>query len=260
MVGAIERIEREINELEAKAADIARELHRVYEGYLQAFAPAMERQFILAAYHLCTQGYPDDFLELSLSQRQQLQSNLRQLGRRSTEKLLGLLSSGRLLLPGTTEEEKTENNAIAPELAIAWQEQLETGIDDRLQTLSQQTNQLLQEASILPEQLPPAVLEVATQADPGSESIAGPPNVLTVTIQARDPEDLSEGEVTQLMAVRLRRSEIEFANASLHTWRTQVRQQSHKLAQLQREYDRKLRLRAVAQAEAAWRSTWFEEQ
>jgi len=41
--------------------------------------------------------------------------------------------------------------------------------------------------------------------------------------------------------------------------RNQIRQLSSRLSTLRREYHKKQRERTIAEAEAAWRISWFEE-
>ncbi|MEO0686034.1 MAG: hypothetical protein AAFY76_13590, partial [Cyanobacteria bacterium J06649_11] len=72
MARPIERIEQDIVELEKTIKVIAQQLQNAYTSYLEVLGQALRQQLILASYHLCTQGYPESFLKLSLSQRQKL--------------------------------------------------------------------------------------------------------------------------------------------------------------------------------------------
>ncbi|MBV6621607.1 MAG: hypothetical protein KI793_01415 [Rivularia sp. (in: Bacteria)] len=85
MARPIERIEQDIVELEKAIKDIGQQLHGAYESYLEVLGQALRQQLILASYHLCTQGYPDSFLSLSLSQRQKLQKAMRKLAKSAAE-------------------------------------------------------------------------------------------------------------------------------------------------------------------------------
>ncbi|NMG20461.1 primosomal protein [Brasilonema bromeliae] len=87
MAKAIEQIEREILALEEAIEAIAKELRNAYTNYLTALGQTVQRQLILATYHLCTQGYPETFLSLSLNQRQQLQQAIRKLGQQTAQQL-----------------------------------------------------------------------------------------------------------------------------------------------------------------------------
>ena len=93
MARAIELIERDIAALQAAIRAIATELYNAYASYLTTLGQALRKQLILASYHLCTQGYPENFLKLSLNQRQQLQQAIRNLGQEAAELLLSYLQS-----------------------------------------------------------------------------------------------------------------------------------------------------------------------
>ncbi|MBW4563540.1 MAG: hypothetical protein KME32_20830 [Mojavia pulchra JT2-VF2] len=88
MARAIERIERDIALLKEAISAIAVELQSAYATYLSTLGQAIRQQLILATYHLCTQGYAENFLSLSLNQRQQLQQAIRNLGQEAVEQLL----------------------------------------------------------------------------------------------------------------------------------------------------------------------------
>lgn len=82
MVNASGHIEQQLSKLQTQTADIATELETLVDSYLQVLSQASKRQLVLAAYHVCTQIYPEKFLGLSLSQRNRLQQHLRDLGNR----------------------------------------------------------------------------------------------------------------------------------------------------------------------------------
>lgn len=92
MAKAIEQIERDIAALSQAVGAIAQELGSVYTNYLIVLGQATRAQLILASYQICTQGYPKQFLSLSVSQRQQLQQAIRQLGKNAAEQLINLLN------------------------------------------------------------------------------------------------------------------------------------------------------------------------
>lgn len=93
MARAIERIDRDIALLKEAIAAIATELQKSYAIYLDLLGQAVRQQLILATYHLCTQGYPEKFLSLSLNQRHNLQQAIRKLGKQAGEQLLAIVSS-----------------------------------------------------------------------------------------------------------------------------------------------------------------------
>lgn len=408
MVRAVEQIAQEIAALDQATVALGESFQAVYRDYLAALGQAIQTQLVQAAYHICTHGYPEQFIQLSLAQRQDLQQTLRRMGKQATQDLLTCLepivpvdpselrsSRARALSkvalktenpeqdlsvalfvmdsldqpdadfqsqlqvsladqdsddqrsndpnlndpdlndpdlndpdfseqdsidpdfsdpdfsdpnsaqaslqhpsslglptasadsassdenqtdqPGVTDDPASETSEEAPEEAsdlqearaesppsrpiqprdIAhWQTQVEAKINELLQDLSHATNQVLQKAKILPQRLPEPVLEVATKADLSSETTASPPNLLSLLIESETDQD--KPSITQVMAIRLRLSEIEFGNAETTSQRSRLRQLMAQLSKIGREYQRKQREYAVVQAEAAWRSSWFE--
>ncbi|MBI4780409.1 MAG: hypothetical protein HY785_03700 [Oscillatoriophycideae cyanobacterium NC_groundwater_1537_Pr4_S-0.65um_50_18] len=302
MVRPVEQIEQEIAKLDQAVAAIAQEFHDTYKPYLAALGKAVRQQLILASYHLCTQGYPEQFLQLSLRQRQDLQQSLQQLAKQTqiqlSEQLQPVRPEPKAIEPESEPAEEPEvdqashpaeepetDQAIdslppssslppspslslrpspakqSPEspitpLALAhWQDQLEQNIAEQLQNLSHAANCLLQQGKILPSQLPEPVLEVASRTDLASEVGVSPPNLLSLLIES----DSEESTLTQLTAIRLRLSEIEFSDTTVARWRSKVRTLIAQLNKLGREYQKRQKEKAIAQAELAWRSSWYEE-
>jgi len=280
MARAVEQIERDIAALEETVRAIAAELHSAYTSYLTALGQAVQQQLILASYHLCTQGYPESFLGLSFNQRQQLQQAIRKLGQNAaeqliastkieeTEEILDLTQNSKL--NGQPEEAPksalvskliTQNSpySSSPRALAQWQQNLEQVIANTLKTLSRETNRLLQQAGILPKSLPAPVLEAAVNASEGvAEAMPGPPNLLNLLIESENNQESGDSSVTHIIAINLRLAEIEFADATVRAGRNQIRNLEGRVRSLGREYLKKQRERAVAEAEAAWRASWFD--
>lgn len=140
-----------------------------------------------------------------------------------------------------------------------WQEQLEEAIAQTLQTISMETNRLLQQNGIIPDKLPAAVLEAAAKADASGETTAGAPNLLNLLMETQNEGEEEDSTIMRIVAINLRLSEIEFADPSLSAARNQIRNLLAKGKKLHREYHKKQRERSVAEAEAAWRSSWSED-
>lgn len=64
----------------------------------------------------------------------------------------------------------------------------------------------------------------------------------------------------QIIEVYLRLAEIEFADPAVTSWRNQIRHLKTQLNSLGRQYQQKQRERAIAESEAAWRSSWYEDE
>lgn len=153
----------------------------------------------------------------------------------------------------------------SPESLARWQNSIEKSIANILKLLSRDTNRLLKQSGILPSQLPEPVLEAASSAESSGESVAGPPNLLNLIIEtdvspaSRKLAETLGSRALHITAIKLRLSEIEFADAGTSAWRQQIRNLSLKLNSLGRDYQKKQRELAVVEAESAWRSSWFED-
>ncbi|MEH1892365.1 MAG: hypothetical protein V7K92_23910 [Nostoc sp.] len=280
MARAIERIERDIAALKEAIRAIATELQSAYASYLNTLGLAVRKQLILASYHLCTQGYPENFLHLSLNQRQQLQQAIRKLGQVASEQLLTCIkseevaengtdegdgqdgevtSSSPVILGTSTPEPLTLDTSNPIELA-KWQHNLEEVMQEILKKLSHDANLLLQKAGVLPKKLPEPILAAAAAAasEASAEVMPGPPNLLNLVIEIENEQQSEDSELAQIMAINLRLGEIEFADVTLSSERRQIRSILVQINKLGREYQKKHRERAIAEAEAAWRASWFE--
>lgn len=298
-MATVERIEQDLAALEEAIALLKVDFCNTYEHYLKLLGQAVRQQLILASYQICTQGYPESFLDLSFSQRQNLQQAIRVLAKQAQAQLLAHLETSTSLpdqeniivddtsiednqiLSSTSEQlsdfeiietdadekldvSKSTQTALPqtsqPEQLLEWQEQLELAITQTLKTLSLDTNHLLQKNGIIPDKLPPAILEAAVQVEGATEAVAGSPNLLNLLMEAEnEDEEKEDSTLMRIVAINLRLSEIEFANPTLSAGRNQIRKLSARVSSFQREYHKKQRERAVAKSEAAWRSSWFEE-
>ena len=282
MARAIERIEKELTELKVAIRAIAQELNLAYARYINTLKPALQKQLILASYYLCTQGYPDEFLNLSLNQRQKLQQGIRKLSQQAIQELISYIHPLEVTQKETVVElEKEENTEIEngdkeeneqqpkvldpsnPIELVEWQQDLEAAIQETLKKLSQVVNILIQKNGVLPKKLPEPILIAATAAAASSESssnmIPSPPNLLNLVIEISNQEDSEDSSLTQIMAIHLRLGEIEFAEATLLSERKGIRNILMQLNNLGREYQKRQRELKIAEAEAAWRASWFED-
>ncbi|MCC5637207.1 hypothetical protein LC593_15340 [Nostoc sp. CHAB 5844] len=273
MARAIERIDRDLAMLEEALRAIAAELQSAYTIYLTLLGEAVRKQLILASYHLCTQGYPENFLKLSLNQRQKLQQAIRKLGKQLSEQLLTYVNGeavsenedvaenneddeGELVAQNSISDTPNSSNPV--ELA-KWQNSLEELTQQALKKISHDANVLLQQADILPKKVPEPILEAAAAAsEAAAEVMPGPPNLLNLVIEIDNEQD-EESNLTQIITINLRLGEIEFADATLASSRKQIRNILVQLQTLGREYQKKQRERSIAEAEAAWRSSWYED-
>ena len=91
-VGDIKTIEQDLQRIEVAITDISKELHSIYQGYLQVLGQGIHQQLVFACYYICTQGYPEAFLQLSFSLRQKVQQELREKSKLAVQKLQELLN------------------------------------------------------------------------------------------------------------------------------------------------------------------------
>ena len=118
---------------------------------------------------------------------------------------------------------------------------------------------MLQKANILPNKLPEPILEAAAAVSEASaEMMPGPPNLLNLMVQMENEQDSEESKLTQIIAIKLRLAEIEFGDTKLSSERRQIRDILVQLNKIGRDYQKKQRERSVAEAESAWRASWFE--
>lgn len=277
MARAIERIEKDIIALKEATRAIAQQLNLAYARYIDTLGLALQKQLILASYYLCTQGYPDQFLNLSLTQRQKLQQGIRQLSQQAAQELISYIqppevTQTEVILETEEEDEQEEKNeqeenqqqpqALDPSNPIElveWQQNLEEGIEETLKKVSQRANILIQKTGVLPKKLPEPILAAATAAsESSSDMMPSLPNILNLVIEISDEED-AEDSITQIMAINLRLGEIEFADVTLLTERKGIRNILMQLSKLGREYQKRQKELKIAEAEAAWRASWFED-
>lgn len=157
---------------------------------------------------------------------------------------------------------------------------LEQRIRDVLQRVSRKANRLLRKAQVIPD-LPEPVLEAAADADMAVPKGRAVPNVLNVLVavagemptkfdrqetdaeadlpEEEEEEDSLEGTMTHLAAIQLRLSDLEFGDVQTALWRSKLRTAVGRLRKLGKQYQRAERELAIAQAEQAWRSIWYDD-
>ncbi|MFM5901275.1 MAG: hypothetical protein ACKPCG_08585 [Dolichospermum sp.] len=266
MARAIERIEKDIIALKEATRAIAQQLNFAYARYINILGLALQKQLILASYYLCTQGYPDEFLNLSLTQRQKLQQGIRQLGQQATQELISYIQPSEVTETEVVATDQEENQQQPPAFdpshpieLVEWQQDVEQGIEETLKKVSQRANILIQKTGVLPKKLPEAILAAATAASESSgDMMPSFPNILNLVIEISDQED-AEDAITQIMAIHLRLEEIEFADVTLLTERKGIRNILMQLSKLGREYQKRQKELKISEAEAAWRASWFED-
>ncbi|ACB50054.1 unknown [Crocosphaera subtropica ATCC 51142] len=291
MAKSLQKIKQEIEKLEQQATEFFTELNELYKRYLEALNVSVKKQLILAVYEICTKIYPEEFLQLSYSQREKLQETIRELCKPLESKLLAYISFPQPTPTATITEQiltqlslinnkefqlqnQVEDDSLAqienPEDLVLWCKRVEQGIRIIIQDLSQDVNRELQKNNIIASQLPPQLLEMALQAEEGGMSSGNSPNIINILIETSQKEDNEnedeneeddenqESEITKISAIHLRLSDIEFADPQLSIQRQQIRQKLEIVKKMRKAYQKLQRENAQAEAEAAWRSSWHE--
>ncbi|MFM2315420.1 MAG: hypothetical protein RLZZ04_4698, partial [Cyanobacteriota bacterium] len=79
MTKSIQQVKQNLEILKSQVVETATELEELHSNYLELLSHSLKQQLILACYQICTQLYPQSFIALSLSAKQDLQQNLRHL-------------------------------------------------------------------------------------------------------------------------------------------------------------------------------------
>jgi len=162
----------------------------------------------------------------------------------------------------------TEIDLSNPRHLILWQKKMESKMRKVLNDVSCKVNKRLQDFEILPKRLPAKVLELALKA--GGDSGSGKsksfsfPNIFNIAIEtgkrSKDKEAKSRSKnAIEVSLLRLRLSEIEFADTRLSSQRSKIRMLLKKIHGLEQAFQAKNHEYAKAEADAAWRSSWYED-
>jgi hypothetical protein len=174
----------------------------------------------------------------------------------SFEKLQSLASQD------TNTPKITEIDLANPHHLVLWHKKIETIIKKTLDDTSKKANKCLQEFSIIPNRLPFKVIELAIQAgegNSGNNKLRKIPNILSLVVETDKGQKNKKLTATQISLLRLRLSEIEFADARLSSQRNEIRMLLKKVKRLGSLYQEKQQEYKIAEADAAWRSSWYED-
>lgn len=239
------RVDRELTKLASHSQQLGQELYQLYRDYLTSLAQAIRHHGIHVCYHICTHYYPAAFLALDLNQQRGLQKSLR---RTISNSVIDLLNQLQPL------EEIWE-----PSILLAWQLNLEEAIAHTLPSLSKKLNHLLQQASVIPQQVPRQLLEAAAKVDEAGEGSAKHPNILSVLVEKNSAPAEDPPSIVPVHVIFLRLTEIEFADRQVMHGRKQINEFQSQLANLLRSYQRRAQQLQIKAAETAWHQSWFGE-
>ena len=298
MAKPIEQVEQDLHQLRTTSRELGRELTAAYRSYFGCFAPTLKQQSIQGCYHLCTNFYPEAFLKINYDRRAQLLKTLQRVISNAIADLSAHIESSGQTSSNNDDDEPTGELTAMPAIPIdwfetplslsTWQRNLEAELKRSLKEISYKLNVLLQQAQIMPPDIPKPILEANPEADRQGGNTANIPNLLSVLIgknsnqreaeldegdddgeeedeedaldammenliQARDPD-----QIIQIHSLFLRLTEVEFSNVTVLSLRKNISQLTNKVKILNREYMHKQQELKIAEAEAAWRNSWFE--
>ncbi|MGB8702044.1 MAG: hypothetical protein WCD18_21720 [Thermosynechococcaceae cyanobacterium] len=248
MVATLEQLHQDLSRLKTTSAAIAQDLRQLLAEYLRVLGIAVQKQLVLSTFQLCTEVYPEAFLQLSVSERETLQRQVRDLGRQAIA-TLAETAAPLQDLADAAEIDPTQ-------LLDAW-ETVEHDMMKALQDSSLQVNQLLQETQVMQIRSLDKLLDMAVKADDSGRSITNPPHLLKALIE---PKNLEEDEdLNPVVAIYLQLEDLEFTDSTLMSWRQKIRPLLQKLSQVQQSFAQKQEEQLSAEAIAAWKSTWVAE-
>jgi hypothetical protein len=189
------------------------------------------------------------------------------------EELRALLSL-EALLPKSA---KANRPKTPIEKLMIWQESVEGTTQDLMRQTSKTLNLEFQKSGLMPAQIPAPILEAAAYTD-GGDPFGKTPHLLRMVLEAREVhrDDGSKPDakrrrredgkrsnkpptIVPIVAVQLRLSELEFNDTGVISWRNQIRDLTKQLKTIAKEYQKKQKEQAVANARLAWQSTWTND-
>jgi hypothetical protein len=149
MLGTLKQITAALATLEQHLSELKQEFQDTYRGYLAALGKTTRQQLIMASYQVCTEGYPEAFLRLSVGQRQDLQQALRQLAEQAEADCLALFPvEGAEEAPISETTVAHESDPIQPFPPIE-------PVDDRAREFDNELEFLLSAIHLKPKKSPP---------------------------------------------------------------------------------------------------------
>jgi hypothetical protein len=292
MAKPIEQVEQDLKQLSVNSTELGRELMAAYRSYFTSLASTLQQQSIQGCYSLCTNFYPEAFLKLNYDRRTQLLKTLQRVIGNAITNLLVHIEPNRS--PSSNEEDDDEPTGdltaipvmpidwfATPSSLATWQQNLEGELNHSLKEISYKLNMILQQAQILPPNIPKPILEAHPEADRQGGNNTSIPNLLSVLIghnsdrsededaEEMDTEDQldaalesliqrnSNTEIIQINSLYLRLTEIEFSNVTLLSLRKNINQLTNQVKALRRDYLQKQQELKIAEAESAWKNSWF---
>ncbi|MEM8717710.1 MAG: hypothetical protein AAGE84_00165 [Cyanobacteria bacterium P01_G01_bin.39] len=322
MTKSIQQVKQDLDNLKSTVANTAVELEKLYSNYLDLLSHSLQQQLIFACYQICTEIYPQEFLNLSLSEKQELQQSLRGMGTQLKSELTEIINYKELepeplevnlmaeLLKNLPKPKKNNGESIEeepeinlelvkaeleniefieigsaiesseeetealptetvdfenPKHLVLWHKQIERIIKKTLDATSSKVNRCLQDSRVIAEPIPRKVIEVAMQAEgsrggANNSKSSGFPHIMHLAIETdKKKKPQPSPKSIQISLLRLRLAELEFSDHILSAKRREIRNLLGKITKLNSKYESIQQEIAVIEAQAAWRSSWYED-
>ena len=101
---SIQHLTREISAIEHKTEALTAQIQETYQDYLERLGVTVQRQVVAASYYLCTQLFPDIFLNLKYSDREKMQRSLQRIAEEAKQSL-NLATLGKKILDEATPQD-----------------------------------------------------------------------------------------------------------------------------------------------------------
>jgi hypothetical protein len=246
MGATIEQLHQEMGQLRKTTSEVGLELRQILTEYFAVLARSLQRQVVMSSFYLCTEVYPEAFLERSAFERETLQQSIRKVSREMTDGLATALQN--------FQELELEEEAD-PILVLELWEELEDSVTDLFRDSSRRLNHVLQDAQLMKIKSLDKLLDSADKATATGRTITNPPHLLKALVDPDEDEEILD----PVVAIYLQLGDLEFTNPELMGWRQKLRPLLQKLSQVQQAYSQKQEEQLTAEAISAWKSTWIAE-
>ncbi|MEI6379701.1 MAG: hypothetical protein WCO81_02255 [Cyanobacteriota bacterium ELA615] len=256
MTKSIQQLEKDLADLEKQISEFALTFSQKYQQYLDILSHLARGEIILVSYQICTEIYPQRFLELTTNQRQQLQEQIRNYANSIENRLKNALDFSNNEPSQTIQDREYLANFKKPQELLMWSNNVEHKIHQVFIHYSNLLNQYFMELEIFPETIAPKILE--NQAE--SPSLNGY-NSLVHLIIASDESLLEnkEPKISNIIVVNLKLAQLEFNNPTIEREHRQIRSYYEQLKNIAQIYKKTEQELTVAKSQAAWRALWYDK-
>ncbi len=127
MTGSVEQLTQKIASLDRQTDELKAKLDQTYGGYLQVLVRVFQQQVLQACYHICTEGYPQEFVALSMTQRHDLQQRIQKITKTTAGFISDILLFPPPVLPSV---QMPEFFSMTPEQFMSMDEEEDEEEDD----------------------------------------------------------------------------------------------------------------------------------